>query len=187
VSHNERRGRAVGRHAVVGLFAALLAAGCAQKGGASDSAPSPAPAAPAAAAAPAPTANPNAGKIGPGMNAQGQVVDPKKVEAGWGQKVKGLNDWEGEITGKPVPGSKFSKLSIGMSMKEATDVAGQPTDQGAYVSGKAFIPFYFGSGGTRYEMAYKGTGRLIFAQGSRFSSSYYLVWIIHSANETGYR
>lgn len=187
MSSNERKGLAIGRHAVVGLFAALVAAGCAQKGGTAESAaPAPAPsAAPAPAAAPA--ANPNAGKVGPGMNAQGQVVDPKKVEAGWGQKVKGLNDWEGEITGKPVAGSKFSKLQIGMGLREALDTAGPPTDQGAYVSGKAFIPFYFGSGGTRYEAAYKGHGRLIFAQGSRFSSSYYLVWIIHSANDTGYR
>lgn len=186
VSHVERESGLVGRHVLGALFAAILATGCAQKGGsAPESAPSPA-AAPAAAA-PAPAANPNAGKVGPGMNAQGQVIDSKKVESGWGQKVKGLNDWEGEITGKPVAGSKFSKLQIGMGMREALDTAGPPTDQGAYVSGKAFIPFYFGSGGTRYEAAYKGHGRLIFAQGSRFSSSYYLVWIIHSANDTGYR
>lgn len=185
MSSVEREHRPVGRHALAVLFTTVVvAAGCAQKGGgAPESAPAPAPA-PAAAA---PAANPNAGKVGPGMNAQGQVVDPKKVEAGWGQKVKGLNDWEGEITGKPVPGSKFSKLQIGMGLREALDVAGTPTDQGAYVSGKAFIPFYFGSGGTRYEAAYKGHGRLIFAQGSRFSSSYYLVWIIHSASDTGYR
>jgi hypothetical protein len=183
MSSVERERRPAGRHALAALLAAIVAAGCAQKGGTSDSPPAPAPA-PAAAA---PAANPNAGKVGPGMNAQGQVIDSKKVEAGWGQKVKGLNDWEGEITGRPVPGSKFSKLQIGMGMREALDAAGPPTDQGAYVSGKAFIPFYFGSGGTRYEAAYKGHGRLIFAQGSRFSSSYYLVWIIHSANDTGYR
>lgn len=178
--------RPAGRHALAVVFAAVVAAGCAQKGGSTpESAPAPAPSATPAAAAPA--ANPNAGKIGPGMNAQGQVIDSKKVEAGWGQKVKGLNDWEGEITGRPVAGSKFSKLQIGMGLREALDAAGPPTDQGAYVSGKAFIPFYFGSGGTRYEAAYKGHGRLIFAQGSRFSSNYYLVWIIHSANDTGYR
>lgn len=189
MSQVELGSRLVGRPVLAALFAASLAAGCAQKGGtAPDSAPAPAPAPAAApAAAPAPAANPNAGKIGPGMNAQGQVIDVKKVESGWGQKVKGNDDWEGEITGKPAPGSKFGKLKIGMSRQEAIDLAGPPTDQGVYVTGKAFIPFYFGSGGTRWELAYKGSGRLIFAQSSRFSSSYNLVWIIHSANDTGYR
>jgi len=28
------------------------------------------------------------------------------------QKVKGINDWEGEIAGKPAPGSTFTKLQI---------------------------------------------------------------------------
>ena len=122
------------------------------------------------------------------MDSQGRVVDSSKVEAGSGQKVKGLKDWEGEVTGKPAPGSKFSNLQIGMSMKQATDIVGQPTDQGAYMTGKAWIPFYFGSDRHRYEMAFKGQGRLIFAGGSMgdFTGGN-LVWIIHSANESGYR
>lgn len=122
------------------------------------------------------------------MNAQGEVIDSKQVEGGHGQKVKGLGDWEGEITGKPAPGSKFTKLKIGMPMKEVTDLIGQPTDQGAYVTGKAWIPFYFGSDRHRYEMIYKGQGRLIFAGGSMgdFTSGH-LIWIIHFAGEGGYR
>lgn len=122
------------------------------------------------------------------MNEAGQVVDTSKVEAGYGQKVKGRNDWEGEITGKPAPGSKFTKLQIGMGMKEVTDLIGQPSDQGAHMTGKAWIPFYFGSDRHRYEMVYKGQGRLIFAGGSMgdFTGGN-LIWIIHSANEGGYR
>lgn len=38
--------------------------------------------------------------------------------------------------------SKFTPLQIGMSLKQVTDFAGQPTDSGAYVTDKAFIPFY---------------------------------------------
>lgn len=124
----------------------------------------------------------------PGMNANGQVVDSKAVEAGSGQRVKGLGDWEGEITGKPAPGSRFTRLQIGMPMKQVTDVVGQPSDQGAYVTGKAWIPFYFGSDRHRYEMVYKGQGRLIFAGGSMGDySSGNLIWIIHNANEPAYR
>lgn len=139
------------------------------------------------AAAPAASATP-AAKSTAGMDSQGRVVDSSKVEAGSGQKVKGLKDWEGEITGKPAPGSKFVNLQIGMSMKQATDIVGQPTDQGAYMTGKAWIPFYFGSDRHRYEMTFKGQGRLIFAGGSMGDyTGGNLVWIIHSANESGYR
>ena len=173
--------------AVSVLFAATLAAGCAQTGGSkSESAPAAAPAPAAAAAKPA--AAPASGKIGPGMNAQGQVVDSKLVEEGYGQKVKGVGDWEGEITGKPAPGSKFPQLQIGMGMRQAMDIAGPPTDQGGYVTGKAFIPWYFGSGKYRHELVYKGMGRLIFASPSSFDfANGNLVWIIHNPTEAGYR
>ena len=104
------------------------------------------------------------------------------------KKIKGLGDWEGEITGKADPSSPFNKLEIGMPMKQVTDLVGQPTDRGAYITGKAFIPFYFGGDKHRFEMVYKGQGRLIFAGGGMgdFASGN-LVWIIHNSTEGGYR
>lgn len=145
-----------------------------------------APLAAAPASAPAPVAGSGVAK--PGMDAQGNVIDSSKVEAGSGRTVKGLNDYEGEITGNPAPNSKFAKLQIGMPMRQVTDIAGPPTDQGAYITGKAFIPFYFGSDRHRFEMVYKGQGRLIFAGGGMGDySSGNLIWIIHNANEGGYR
>lgn len=159
---------------------ALAGAGCASRGGAGGSQPAAAPA--AAPAAPA------RGGAKPGMDAQGNVVDSSKIEAGSGRTVKGLNGYEGEITGNPARNSKFTRLQIGMSAKQVTDLAGQPTDQGAYVTGKAFIPFYFGSDRHRFEMTYKGQGRLIFAGGGMGDySGGNLIWIIHNANESGYR
>jgi hypothetical protein len=142
--------------------------------------------APAAAAAAAPA--PYAGGAKPGIDAKGNVTDSSKVEAGSGRTVKGLNDYEGEVTGNPAPGSKFTKLQIGMPLRQVTDLAGPPTDQGAYMTGKAWIPFYFGADRHRFEMTYKGQGRLIFAGGGMgdFSSGY-LIWIIHNPNEAGYR
>lgn len=163
---------------LAGAALAAVLAGCANMPGASKSSSDGSASAPAAAPA----------KSTAGMNAQGEVVDSSKVEAGSGRKVKGLNDWEGEITGKAAPSSKFNKLQIGMSMKQVVDLAGQPTDQGAYMTGKAWIPFYFGSDRHRYEMVYKSQGRLIFAGGSLgdFTGGN-LIWIIHNANESGYR
>jgi hypothetical protein len=161
------------------LVLTVLAVGCSsvkQKMG-MDTAPQPTTTAPAPATG-----------VKPGMNAQGDVVDSSKVEAGSGRTVKGMNDYEGEITGNPAPNSRFAKLQIGMPMRQVVDLAGPPTDQGAYVTGKAFIPFYFGADRHRFEMTYKGAGRLIFAGGSIGDySSGNLIWIIHNPNEPGYR
>ncbi len=172
------------RLAVPLLATAWLAAGCISTGGTQpDAAATPAEQAKTAAAA-----APNS-KVGPGMNERGEVIDPRKVEAGYGQKVKGLDDWEGEITGKPAPGSKFAQLKIGMSAAQVLGILGQPSDQGAHPTGKAWIPFYFGSDRYRYEVVYKGQGRLLFASGAGFGwdANTHLIWIIHSAAEQGFR
>lgn len=122
----------------------------------------------------------------PGMNENGEVVDSSALEGGHGETVQGINGFEGEITGKPAPGSKFTQLQIGMPMQQVTDLVGQPTDQGAYVTGKAFIPFFYGNDRYRFEMAYKGQGRLVFA-GESMGTGGNLIWIIHNANDSGYR
>jgi hypothetical protein len=155
------------------MASAALLGGCetvkSVTGGASAS---PAPA-PAPAAAPAPAPAPAAKTAAP---------------AGDTVRVKGINDWEGDITGKPAANSRFTKLQIGMGMRQVTDLVGPPTDQGAYVTGKAWIPFYFGSDRYRHEMVFKGQGRLIFAGGSAGDwSSGNLIWIIHNPAEAGYR
>lgn len=172
------------------LVFAVSVGGCVTTGGGQSTqadnnattAPAPAQASNDAKAAPVQS------KIPPGMNERGEVVDSTKVESGYGKKVKGLGGTEGEITGKPAAKGKFGKLEIGMSMKQVTDLIGQPTDSGAYMTGKAWIPFYFGADRHRYEMTYKNQGRLIFAGGSigNFTGGN-LIWIIHNAKESGYR
>jgi hypothetical protein len=111
-----------------------------------------------------------------------KAESPKDIKT-----VKGINGWEGEISGTPAWGSQFVRLEIGMSMRQVTDLIGRPNDMGAYVTGKAWIPFYFGSDRQRYEMVYKGQGRLIFAGGNVGDPSAHLISIIHNAQESGYR
>jgi hypothetical protein len=115
------------------------------------------------------------------------VSDSSKVQAGDGTTVMGINDWQGEITGLPAAGSKFAKLKIGMLREDVFNQIGYPTYQGAYVTAKAWIPFYHGSDRVRWEAVYNGQGRLIFSQQAGWggSSGFYLTWIIHSANEGG--
>lgn len=90
---------------------------------------------------------------------------PVAVSNGKPQEVKGINDWTGQIIGTPVKG-KFSGLKIGMGLNEVISIAGNPTDTQSHITGKAWIPFYFGSG--RYETIfyYKGVGRLTFSGGA---------------------
>src|SRR5882724_6119118 len=76
---------------------AIALTGCAQTGGGS---------------ATRPDSPSKAVKIGPGMNANGEVIDASKVESGYGRTLKGINDYEGEITGVPAPDSKFTQLQI---------------------------------------------------------------------------
>jgi hypothetical protein len=157
----------------------FLFQGCAATNSGSTSTPS--------STASTPAATPETKNQPAWLNAQGEVIDSKSVEAGYGQKVKGKDNWEGEITGKAAPGSKFSQLKIGMSRAEVYSTVGNPTDQGAYVTGKAWIPFYFGSDRYRYEAAYKGMGRLIFAGSAGFDSNAHLIWIIHNKSDSGFR
>lgn len=166
---------------LIALFGTIaLSAGCAQMGlggGKAGTASETATAAPATAKAPS-----------AGVNSRGEVTDSSQVSAGEGRKVKGRDGWEGEVTGKAAPGSKFNKLEIGMPMKQVTDLIGSPSDQGVYLSGKAWIPFYFGSDRHRHELVYKNQGRLIFAgpAGFQFGSGN-LIWIIHNPKESGTR
>ena len=57
------------------------------------------------------------------------------------------------------------------------------------MTGKQFIPFYFGSDTHRTELIYKNQGRLVFAGGSAFGdfTSYNLIMITHNPQENGYR
>ncbi len=78
-------------------------------------------------------------------------------------------------------GSKFSKISLGMSGQQIYDLIGRETDRKSYVTGKAWIPFYYGSDTNRQELFYKGEGRLIFGGNRR------LIKIIVDTKEDGYR
>jgi len=98
------------------------------------------------------------------------------------------SDAEAAVVGTPAKNSKFTKLQMGMGVQQVTDLIGQPTDQGAYITGKAFIPFYFGGDRYRHELRYKGQGRLVFAGGNVGNlSGSRLIRIIHNVNESGYR
>jgi hypothetical protein len=85
-----------------------------------------------------------------------------------GQAVKSRDgSFSGEVVGSPAPGSKFSKLQIGMQMNEVQEVFGRAPDRlHTYESGKRWIPFYFGNDARRMQVLYKGEGCLVFTNGN---------------------
>jgi hypothetical protein len=100
--------------------------------------------------------------------------------------VTGLNGTKGDIVGPIRPGSKFSRIQIGMGQKQVADLIGPPTDTAGHITGKAFIPFYFGGDTVITEQFYKGEGQLSFAPTALGSGVQTLVRIINDPSEQGY-
>ena len=93
---------------------------------------------------------------------------------------------EGDIVGVARPGSRFAQLRIGMSQREAEDLVGRPTDTDSHITGKQFIPFYFGGDAYRVVEFFKGQGQLEFAPRSFASQANALVRIVNNPAESGY-
>lgn len=70
---------------------------------------------------------------------------------------------EGKIIGTPAPGSKFSKLHLGMTLAEVEKLIGSHDRIHSHQTGKAWIPFYFGKDAYRIGLFYKGEGQLTFS------------------------
>lgn len=79
--------------------------------------------------------------------------------------------------------SPLAKIKQGMGMKEVSDIIGQPTDTSSHITGKAFIPFYFGEDRAETVAYYKGLGRITYssANGSPRVSA-----VEYDPSETGY-
>lgn len=88
---------------------------------------------------------------------------PQKEEKA--QKADKAEAPAGEIVGTPARGSKFAKLKLGMTLKEAVAKIGPPDNQWQRPTGKAHIPFYFGDDRWVLEYSYKKEGKLTFNYG----------------------
>lgn len=66
------------------------------------------------------------------------------------------------------PSSPLSKIQLGMTKRQVSDILGHASDENSYMTGKVFIPFYFGNDARRTCWYYKGMGRVVFADGNAF-------------------
>lgn len=87
----------------------------------------------------------------------------------------------------PIPAdSPFAKLKVGMGMAEVSSLIGQPTDTSSHVTGKAFIPYYYGGDTHRVEYIYKGLGRIVFAPPHAFTGDLRILEIHYDPTERGF-
>jgi len=92
----------------------------------------------------------------------------KPVEAGKPRMMKSRDGtFEGEVYGNIPAGSKWSRLIIGMEQPEVERIlGGTSNDVRVMPTGKAFIPFYYGTDRHRYEVVYRGQGSVSYTGGS---------------------
>ncbi|WP_298135137.1 hypothetical protein [Acidiferrobacter sp.] len=91
------------------------------------------------------------------------------------------------LSGMPAPGSKFAKVRPGMSRQEVQSLIGPPTSIETHITGKQFIPFYFGGDNYRTDWYYKGEGELTFSQRNFGTSAEILMYIRVNPKATGYQ
>ncbi len=112
---------------------------------------------------------------------------------GCGTTDSGTSDQAAAKTAEPAqaavpipPDSPFAKVKTGMSISEVYALIGQPTDTSHHITGKAFIPYYYGGDTHRMEAIYKGQGRIVFAPRNAFTSDMEVIEINYDPKEPGY-
>jgi len=61
----------------------------------------------------------------------------------------------------PPADSTLAKVAIGMKPEQVKEIMGEPTSQSTYMTGKAWIPWYFGPT-HQTDWKYKDIGRVVF-------------------------
>jgi hypothetical protein len=79
------------------------------------------------------------------------------------------------VPGLP-PESPLARIELGMSHREVRAILGAPDDRLDHATGKAWIPFYTGSGAHLRDWIYEGEGRVVF---SRHKSSLEVIDVIY--------
>lgn len=79
-------------------------------------------------------------------------------------------------------GSPLAKVDLGMNDAEVRKILGDPDDSNAYMTGKAWIPFYYGPDTHRSDWMYRGQGRVVFSR-NRWSGSMKVIRVLYNPSE----
>lgn len=79
-------------------------------------------------------------------------------------------------------GSALAAIELGWTDAQVRKVLGEPDNSNAYMTGKNWIPFYFGPDTHRTDWMYKGKGRVVFSR-NRHSGGLKVIRVLHNPNE----
>jgi hypothetical protein len=85
----------------------------------------------------------------------------------------------------PPAGSKLAGVREGMTPEQVQKIAGAPASIKPYVTGKAFIPWYFGPDRSRTAYYYKGQGRVIFSGEAGLGTDSHVVRVEYDPSDPG--
>ena len=85
----------------------------------------------------------------------------------------------------PPAGSKLAGVREGMTPEQVQKIAGAPASIKPYVTGKAFIPWYFGPDRSRTAYYYKGQGRVIFSGEGGFGTDSHVLRVEYDPSDPG--
>ena len=85
----------------------------------------------------------------------------------------------------PPAGSKLAGVREGMTPEQVQKIAGAPASIKPYVTGKAFIPWYFGPDRSRTAYYYKGQGRVIFSGEGGFGTDSHVLHVEYDPSDPG--
>jgi len=96
------------------------------------------------------------------------------------------HDDPGQGPRETVAQEGFERIRHGMSMEEVFDRLGPPTATTSRITGKAWAPFYYGGDTARMFALYKGRGRIVFSNASRFAPVWRVIEVVDDPHESGY-
>lgn len=72
----------------------------------------------------------------------------------------------------------FAKITRGMPENDVRKILGEPTDRRDYMTGKQFIPWYFGKDTSRSDWIYKGKGHVVFTR-NQYSGALTVIEVLY--------
>ena len=96
--------------------------------------------------------------------------------------ASGGSGGSGSVYSAPPAGSKLAEVSLESSDAAVRQVMGEPDDSNAYMTGKGWIPFYYGPDTHRTDWIYRGQGRVVFSR-NRWTGGVKVIKVMYNPNE----
>jgi outer membrane protein assembly factor BamE (lipoprotein component of BamABCDE complex) len=101
---------------------------------------------------------------------------------GSAEKAQGASPAKAGTMAAPPAGSAMAKVTVGMTDAQVRKEMGDPDNTTAYMTGKAWIPFYYGPDTHRADWIYNGKGRVVFSR-NRYSGGLKVIDVRYDPNE----